>query len=42
MHGTKTLIDPNDTNWQTSAYGKGDEIGAANLITPEVVMQSIK
>lgn len=35
-------IDPNDTSWQTSPYGKGDEIGAANLITPELVMQSIK
>lgn len=38
----KTLIDPKDTSWQTSPYGKGDEIGAANLITPELVMQSIK
>ncbi|OPB94700.1 cyclase family protein [Elizabethkingia ursingii] len=38
----KTLIDPKDTSWYTSPYGKGDEIGAANLITPELVLQSVK
>ena len=38
----KTLIDPKDTNWYTSPYGKGDEIGAANLMTPELVLQSVK
>ncbi len=38
----KILIDPNDMSWQNSPYGKGDEIGAANLMTPELVMQSIK
>lgn len=38
----KILIDLNDMSWQNSPYGKGDEIGAANLMTPELVMQSIK
>ena len=38
----KTLIDPKDTSWYTSPYGKGDEIGAANLMTPELVLQSGK
>ncbi|KUY26615.1 cyclase family protein [Elizabethkingia ursingii] len=38
----KTLIDPNDTSWYNSPYGKGDEIGAANLMTPELVLQSVK
>jgi hypothetical protein len=38
----KTLIDPKDTSWYTSPYGKGDEIGAANLMTPELVLQSVK
>ncbi|MBC9913832.1 cyclase family protein [Chitinophaga varians] len=31
-----------DTSWYHSAYGHQDEIGAANLLTPEIVMQSIK
>lgn len=38
----KTLIDPKDTSWYTSPYGKGDEIGAANLMTPDLVLQSVK
>ncbi|MCL1673829.1 cyclase family protein [Elizabethkingia ursingii] len=38
----KTLIDPKDTGWYNSPYGKGDEIGAANLMTPELVLQSVK
>lgn len=29
-------------NWYPSKYGANDEIGAANLITPEVVMNAIK
>ncbi|MCW3466185.1 cyclase family protein [Chitinophaga nivalis] len=37
-----TLIDPVDTTWYNAPYGKGDEIGAANLITPELVLQSVK
>lgn len=28
-------------NWQSSPYGPNDEIGAANLLTPEVVKQAI-
>lgn len=31
-----------DAAWYPSAYGANDEIGAANLLTPEVVMQAIK
>lgn len=31
-----------DTSWYPSAYGANDEIGAANLLTPEVVMQAVK
>ncbi|MDV2446013.1 polyketide cyclase [Elizabethkingia anophelis] len=38
----KTLIDPKDTSWYTSPYGKGDEIGAANLMTLDLVLQSVK
>lgn len=38
----KTLIDPKDTSWYTSPYGRGDEIGAANLMTPDLVLQSVK
>lgn len=32
----------NKQNWYPSVYGAGDEIGAANLLTPEVVMQAVK
>ena len=35
-------IDPADTTWYPSAYGKSDEIGAANLLSPEVVMQAMQ
>lgn len=35
-------INPNDTSWYPSYYGANDEIGAANLITPELVLQSLK
>ena len=28
-------------DWQTSPYGKQDEIGAANLLTPDVVKQAV-
>lgn len=31
-----------DTSWYRSAYGQHDEIGAANLLSPAIVMQSIK
>ncbi|NLR63879.1 cyclase family protein [Chitinophaga varians] len=31
-----------DTSWYRSAYGRHDEIGAANLLSPAIVMQSIK
>ena len=34
-------IDPADTSWYPSAYGPDDEIGAANLITPELVLNSL-
>lgn len=29
-------------DWTNSAYGKNDEIGAANLLTPEIVQQAVK
>lgn len=29
-------------DWKQSAYGKDDEIGALNLLTPEVVQQAVK
>lgn len=35
-------IDPTDTSWYPSEYGADDEIGAANLITPEQVLKSLK
>lgn len=35
-------IDPSDHSWYPSAYGAADEIGAANLITPEVTLQALK
>lgn len=35
-------IDPTDTSWYPSEYGANDEIGAANLITPELVLKSLK
>ncbi len=35
-------INPADTSWYTSTYGADDEIGAANLLTPELVLQSLK
>lgn len=30
-----------NSNWYPSAYGADDEIGAANLLTQEVVLQAI-
>ncbi|MGJ7605539.1 cyclase family protein [Variovorax sp. LT1R20] len=30
-----------DTDWYPSVYGKDDEIGAANLLTPDVLLQAI-
>lgn len=36
------LINPNDSSWYHASYGEKDEIGAANLITPELVLQSLK
>lgn len=30
------------TDWYPSSYGANDEIGAANLLTPEVVLQAMK
>jgi kynurenine formamidase len=35
-------INPADSSWYPSVYGTNDEIGAANLITPELVLQSLK
>ncbi|CAH1905167.1 Polyketide cyclase [Candidatus Nitrotoga sp. HW29] len=35
-------IDPKDTSWHVSSYGKDDEIGAANLLTPDLVLQSLQ
>jgi len=37
-----TLIDVNDNSWYLSVYGRNDEIGAANLLTPAAVMQAMK
>lgn len=37
-----TSINPSDTSWFASPYGADDEIGAANLLTPEVTLQSLK
>ncbi len=35
--------DTTDTpNWYPSVYGAADEIGAANLLTPEVVLEAVK
>ncbi|WP_081739517.1 cyclase family protein [Methylobacterium sp. 10] len=31
-----------EPNWYPSRYGAGDEIGAANLLTPEVVLQAVQ
>ncbi|WP_343561895.1 cyclase family protein [Sphingobacterium sp.] len=36
------LVDPSDHSWQTSSYGKSDEIGAANLISNASVLQAVK
>lgn len=33
---------PDDASWHPSPYGAADEIGAANLITPEVTLQAMK
>ncbi|PWV45424.1 putative cyclase [Chitinophaga sp. S165] len=39
----QSLSNPKtDTAWYPSAYGANDEIGAANLLTPEIVMQAVK
>lgn len=38
---TKDTVNVNN-NWYPSAYGAGDEIGAVNLLTPEVVLQAVK
>lgn len=35
-------IDPKDTSWYRSAYGANDEIGAVNLLSPEIVLQAVK
>lgn len=37
----QTLVNPADQSWYPSAYGAQDEIGAANLLTPEVVKQAL-
>lgn len=42
VHAQEQHIDPADTSWYQSDHGAGDEIGAANLLTPEVVMQAMK
>ncbi|TCC98844.1 cyclase family protein [Pedobacter hiemivivus] len=42
LHAQSQYINPADTSWYQSPYGAGDEIGAANLLTPEVVMQAVK
>lgn len=35
-------IDVNDKSWYPSVYGVDDEIGAANLLSPEIVVQAMK
>ena len=44
LSGGFSLQAQNQANnsWYPSGYGAADEIGAANLITPEVVMQAVK
>ncbi len=37
----QTLVNPEDQSWYPSAYGAQDEIGAANLLTSEVVKQAV-
>ena len=37
----QTLVNPEDQSWYPSVYGAKDEIGAANLLTPEVVKQAL-
>lgn len=34
-------INPEDQSWYPSVYGAKDEIGAANLLTPEVIKQAL-
>jgi hypothetical protein len=36
------MTERSATDWYPSAYGPDDEIGAANLLTPEVVKQAMK
>ncbi len=39
----QSLSNPKtDTAWYPSAYGANDEIGAANLLTPEIVIEAVK
>ncbi|MEJ5055580.1 cyclase family protein [Sphingobacterium sp. MYb382] len=37
-----TQIDVKDKSWYPSVYGVDDEIGAANLLSPEIVVQAMK
>lgn len=39
---TPKSIDPADRSWYPASYGTNDEIGAANLITPERVLGALK
>ena len=34
--------DSGKANWYPSSYGATDEIGAANLLTPEVTLAAVK
>jgi len=42
IHAQSQYTNPADTSWYQSPYGAGDEIGAVNLITPEIVIQAVK
>lgn len=39
-HAAESAAQSSD--WYPSVYGAKDEIGAANLLTPEVVLQSVQ
>jgi len=38
----KLSVDPTDKSWYPSAYGANDEIGAANLLNPQLVLKAVK
>lgn len=37
-----SVVAEEDENWYPSRYGAGDEIGAANLLSPEIVVEAAK